>query len=182
MEWTSKPSAACSVTTTRASHSAPTPTQQGKSRTRPHKRWAASWRRSCKQKKGKNTGEKAKVSSPVLFGSFRTFRCVGHGVGQAVDPHFDPHHFQRFCNKKAPKTAVFDAFCRVSSKKMPFVHHLLYRSEILFLISGVITFLYCCAISQNWVFSSSITSFFSHRVLNKVGFPPRKIYRLLSGI
>ena len=35
---------------------------------------------------------------------------VGHGVGQAVNPHFDPHHFQRFCNKKAPKTEVFDAF------------------------------------------------------------------------
>ena len=110
MVWTSKPSAVCSATMTPDLHSAPTPTQQGKSRTRPHKRWAASWRRSCKQKKGKNTGEKAKVSSPVLFGSFRTFRCVGHGVGQAVDPHFDPHHFQRFCNKKAPKTAVFDAF------------------------------------------------------------------------
>jgi hypothetical protein len=35
---------------------------------------------------------------------------VGHGVGQAVDPHFDPHIFQRFYNKKAPKTEVFDAF------------------------------------------------------------------------
>ena len=35
---------------------------------------------------------------------------MGHGVGQAVDPHFDPHLFQRFCNKKAPKTEVFDAF------------------------------------------------------------------------
>ena len=97
-------------TTTRASHSAPTPTQQGKSRTRPHKRWAASWRRSCKQKKAKNTGEKAKASSPVLFGSIGIFPRVGQGVGQAVDPHFDPHHFQRFCNKKAPKTEVFDAF------------------------------------------------------------------------
>ena len=43
---------------------------------------------------------------------------VGHGVGQAVDPHFDPHHFQRFCNKKAPKTEVFDAFCRVLTEKM----------------------------------------------------------------
>ena len=51
-----------------------------------------------------------KASSPVLFGSFRTFRCVGHGVGQAVDPHFGSHHFLRFCNKKASKTEVFDAF------------------------------------------------------------------------
>ena len=110
MGWTSKPSAVCSATMTLDSHSAPTPTLRGRSRTKPHKRWAASWRRSCKQKKGKSTGEKAKASSPVLFKSFCAFRCVGHGVGQAVDPHFDPHHFQRFCNKKAPKTEVFDAF------------------------------------------------------------------------
>lgn len=87
-----------------------------------------------------------------------------------------------FATKRASKTEVFDALCRVSTEKMPFAHHLLYRSEIFFLISGVITFLYCCAISQNWIFSSSVTSFFLHRVLNKVGFPPRKIYRRLSGI
>ena len=61
-------------------------------------------------RKSKNTGEKAKASSPVLFGSIGIFPRVGHGVGQAVDPHFDPHHFQRFCNKKASKTEVFDAF------------------------------------------------------------------------
>ena len=66
----------------------------------------------------RNTGEKAKASSPVLFKSIGTFPRVGHGVGQAVDPHFDPHHFQRFCNKKASKTEVFDAFCRVLTKKM----------------------------------------------------------------
>ena len=46
----------------------------------------------------------------MLFKPIRAFPRVGHGVGQAVDPHFDPHHFQRFCNKKAPKTEVFDAF------------------------------------------------------------------------
>ena len=43
---------------------------------------------------------------------------MGHGVGQAVDPHFDPHLFQRFCNKKASKTEVFDAFWIVLMKKM----------------------------------------------------------------
>lgn len=84
--------------------------------------------------------------------------------------------------KQPLKSFDFRGFCRVSTEKMPFAHHLLYRSEIFFLISGVITFLYCCAISQNWIFSSSVTSFFLHRVLNKVGFPPRKIYRRLSGI
>ena len=92
------------------SHSAPTPTPPARSRTKPPRPWAASWRKSCEQKKRKNTGEKAKASSPVLFGSIGTFPRVGHGVGQAVDPHFDPHFFQHFYNKKALKTEVFDAF------------------------------------------------------------------------
>ena len=26
------------------------------------------------------------------------------GVGQVVDPHFEPYCFQHFCNKKASKT------------------------------------------------------------------------------
>lgn len=45
MGWTSKPSAVCSATMTLDSHSAPTPTLRGRSRTKPHKRWAASWRK-----------------------------------------------------------------------------------------------------------------------------------------
>ena len=46
---------------------------------------------------------------------------MGQNVGQAVDPHFDPHHFRRFCNKKAPKTEVFDAFwsCWADSNRRP---------------------------------------------------------------
>ena len=35
---------------------------------------------------------------------------MGHGVGQAVAPHFDPDIKVRFSNKKTPKTKVFDAF------------------------------------------------------------------------
>ena len=58
-----------------------------------HKRWAASWRRSCKQKKDAKYRRGGKTSSPVLFEPIRTFSRVGHGVGQAVDPHFDPHIF-----------------------------------------------------------------------------------------
>ena len=34
-----------------------------------------------------------KISSPILFKPIRAFPRVGHDVGQAVDPHFDPHHF-----------------------------------------------------------------------------------------
>ena len=59
---------------------------------------------------GKQSTGKEAISSPVLFHPFRAFSRVGHDVGQAVDPHFDPHLFQRFCNKKASKTEVFDAF------------------------------------------------------------------------
>ena len=57
----------------------------------------------------------------MLFKPFYAFRCVGHGVGQAVDPHFDPHCFQHLCNKKAPKTEVFDAFwsCWADSNRRP---------------------------------------------------------------
>ena len=52
---------------------------------------------------------------------FRTFLRVGHGVGQAVDPHFDPHLKVRFYNKKAPKTEAFDAFwsCWADSNRRP---------------------------------------------------------------
>ena len=57
----------------------------------------------------KSIGKEA-ASSPVLFHPFRAFPRVGHGVGQAVDSHFGPHLFQRFCNKKASKAEAFDAF------------------------------------------------------------------------
>ena len=46
----------------------------------------------------------------MLFGSFRTFRCVGHGVGQAVDPHFDPHLKVHFYNEKHLKSEDFRCF------------------------------------------------------------------------
>ena len=59
---------------------------------------------------GKQSTGKEAISSLVLFHPFRAFPRVGHGVGQAIAPHFDPHLFQRFCNKKASKTEVFDAF------------------------------------------------------------------------
>ena len=85
-----------------ASRCVPTPTPQGRSRTRPHKRWAASWRRSCKQKKQKYRRE-GKASSPVLFDSFRTFRCVGHGVGQQLTHILTHTVFGVFATKKHRK-------------------------------------------------------------------------------
>ena len=73
------------------------------------------------EKDAKEYRRGGKTSSPVLFGSIGTFPRVGHGVGQAVAPHFDPHCFQHLCNKKAPKTEVFDAFwsCWADSNRRP---------------------------------------------------------------
>lgn len=56
---------------------------------------------------------------------------------------------------------------------MPFAHHLLYRSEIFFLISGVITFLYCCAISQNWILVLRLLPFLAS-CLKQSGFSTQK--------
>ena len=58
----------------------------------------------------------------MLFHPFRAFPRVGQGVGQAVDPHFDPHLFQLFCNKKASKTEVF-----VGAVGLVLTNQLLYR-------------------------------------------------------
>ena len=74
--------------------------EAGRSRTNDGQLHGAS---DVSRKRMRNTGEKAKASSPVLFGSIGIIPRVGHGVGQAVDPHFDPHLFQRFCNKKHRK-------------------------------------------------------------------------------
>lgn len=70
----------------------------------------------------------------MLFKPIRAFPRVGHGVGQAVDPHFGSHHFLRFCNKKAPKTEVFDAFSLVLTKKTPVCSHC---STMVFKINSV---------------------------------------------
>ena len=45
--------------------------------------------------------------SSVPFSSFRAFRRVGHGVGQIVAPHFDPHKKAKIYNKKHPKSEDF---------------------------------------------------------------------------
>ena len=88
---------------------------------KPPKPWAASWRRSCERKRTqKSTGEEVKPPlrySLDLSGHFR----VWVRVWVKVDPHFDPHCFQHLCNKKAPKTEVFDAFwsCWADSNRRP---------------------------------------------------------------
>ena len=52
----------------------------------------------------------------MLFKSFYAFRCVGHGVGQAVDPHFDPHLKVHFCNEKHPKSEDFRCFLELLTR------------------------------------------------------------------
>ena len=92
------------------------PTLHGRSRTKRPRPWVVSWSRSCKTVK--KAGQKAQASCPALFDPFRPFPHVGHGVGQMVDPHRDPHQKIKICNKKASKTEVFKAFCHVLIKKM----------------------------------------------------------------
>ena len=71
------------------------------------------------QMRVRRTGPWVKISCPFSWVQF--IPRVGHGVGQAVDPHFDPYFFQRFYNKKAPKTEAFDAFwsCWADSNRRP---------------------------------------------------------------
>ena len=45
--------------------------------------------------------------SRVHFLGYSLIRCVGHGMGQAVEPHFDPHLKVHFYNEKHPKSEDF---------------------------------------------------------------------------
>ena len=68
------------------------------------------------QMRVRRTGPWVKISCPFSWVQF--IPRVGHGVGQAVDPHFDPHIFQHFCNKKHRKPKFSMLFCRVLTEKM----------------------------------------------------------------
>ena len=112
----------CWATMTRASPCAPTPTLLARSRTKPRRPWAASWRRSCERKRTqKSTGEEVKPPlrySLDLSGHFYVWVTVW--VGRL--PHILPHtSFNIFATKKAPKTEVFDAFwsCWADSNRRP---------------------------------------------------------------
>ena len=47
---------------------------------------------------------------PGTLVSIVSFPRVGHGVGQAADPHFDPHRKVKICNKKHLKSSDFRCF------------------------------------------------------------------------
>ena len=60
-------------------------------------------------------------TAPVLSKPFHTFLRVGHGVGQAVDPHFDPHRFGRK-SKKNPRNRMISGIfwsCWADSNRRP---------------------------------------------------------------
>ena len=52
----------------------------------------------------------SRISHLALSDTFRTFPRVGQNVGQASDPHFDPHIFKRFCNKKPRNLTISGLF------------------------------------------------------------------------
>ena len=71
------------------------------------------------QMRVRRTGPWVKISCPFSWVQF--ISRVGHGVGQAVDPHFDPHIFQHFCNKKhrKPKFSMLFWSCWADSNCRP---------------------------------------------------------------
>ena len=60
------------------------------------------------QMRVRRTGPWVKISCPFSWVQFN--RCVGHGVGQAVGPHFGPYLKVHFCNEKHPKSEDFRCF------------------------------------------------------------------------
>lgn len=133
--WMSKPCPPCWDTTTLALPCAPTPTPPGRSRTRPPRPWAASWGKSYKGERQQKTGREGRSSRPVVFwpnaspaqrvafGNGGTVKGASFArQGEASDLElvptwvtvwvriFDPHCKTTFCNKKSPKTEVFEDF------------------------------------------------------------------------
>ena len=66
------------------------------------------------QMRVRRTGPWVKISCPFSWVQF--IRCVGHGVGQAVDPHFDPHLKVHFYNEKHPKSEDFRCFLELLTR------------------------------------------------------------------
>ena len=67
---------------------------------------------------------------PLIFCPFRAFPRVGHGVGQAVDPHFDPHLKVYFATKKHRKpkfSMLFGAAGRIRTADLILTKDALYR-------------------------------------------------------
>ena len=103
------------------------------------------------QMRVRRTGPWVKISCPFSWVQF--IPRVFHGVGQAVDPHLDSHHFRRFCNKKAPKTEVFDAFwsCWADSNCRPHPYQFFSGCFVLkpetLAAQGFQAFLFCVLVS-----------------------------------
>ena len=60
------------------------------------------------QMRVRRTGPWVKISCPFSWVQF--ISRVGHGVGQAVDPHFGPHLKVHFYNEKHLKSEDFRCF------------------------------------------------------------------------
>ena len=61
------------------------------------------------------------------YSLFRTFLRVGHGVGQAVDPHFDPHRFGQKSKKNPRNHTISGIFwsCWADSNRRPHPYQVL---------------------------------------------------------
>ena len=80
------------------------------------------------QMRVRRTGPWVKISCPFSWVQF--IPLVGQGVGQAVDPHFDPHHFSVFATKKHRKpkfSMLFGAGGVTRTHDLLITNQLLYR-------------------------------------------------------
>ena len=71
---------------------------------------------------------------PGTLVSIVSFRQVGHGVGQTVDPHFDPHEKVQIRNKKHPKSDDFRCFLELLGGFEPPTSSLPKQKNILYLV------------------------------------------------
>ena len=133
MAWTSKPSAVCSATMTPDSHSAPTPTLRGRSKTRPHRPWAVLWHRSCKQKKDAKIPERRQKPPLRCSLNLSTHFVVWVTVWVRQLTHISTHTiFSVFATKKHRKSKFSMLF---GAGGVTRTHDLLITNQLLYRLS-----------------------------------------------
>ena len=135
------------------------------------------------QMRVRRTGPWVKISCPFSWVQF--IRCVGHGVGQAVDPHFDPHHFQRFCNKFATKKHRKPKFSMLfGAGGVTRTHDLLITNQLLYRLSYTSTFLTACTFyhMSPWMSTKKFDDYYLFSCMKKCRIPAQAVdfFRFLS--
>ena len=106
------------------------------------------------QMRVRRTGPWVKISCPFSWVQF--IPRVGHGVGQAVGPHFGPYLKVHFCNEKHPKSEDFRCFLELLGRfelptsSLPILPRLFFPTLLCFVLKpetlaaqGFQAFLFC---------------------------------------